>query len=80
VYQYGKGCSEDFGKAVKYYKLAADQGHPDAEYFMGYMFEYGRGVANNKDEAVRWYTLAMQHGNEDAKIALKRLAINNAYK
>ena len=73
MFEYGKGINNNYAEAVKYYKLASDQGHAEAAYALGYMFEFGKGVAKNNAEAVRLYRLAADQGNADAASGLKRL-------
>ena len=34
-YQYGTGVVKDEVEAVRYYKMAADQGHVDAQFMLG---------------------------------------------
>ena len=36
--------SQDFKKAVKWYKMAAEQGNDVAQYNLGNMYDYGNGV------------------------------------
>ena len=58
MYAEGKGVSKDEAEAVRWYRLAADQGHAEAQYFLGIMYADGRGVSKDEAEAVRWYRLA----------------------
>ncbi len=37
----GKGVSKDYAEAMKWYRKAADQGHPGACYCIGLMHEGG---------------------------------------
>jgi hypothetical protein len=61
------GVARDFAEAARVYRLAADQGHALAQYFLGLMFEYGQGVAQDYAEAVRLYRLAADQGLADAQ-------------
>jgi hypothetical protein len=47
-------------EAVRYYRLAAEQGHAAAQYSLGSCFELGEGVAQDMAEAVRYYRLASE--------------------
>ena len=58
MYANGEGVPEDDAEAVRWYRLAADQGHADAQYNLGWMYANGEGVVEDDAEAVRWYRLA----------------------
>ena len=44
-----------------YYRLAAEQGHTDAQYNLGMCYYSGVGVEQDTDEASCWFQLA-SHG------------------
>ena len=67
----GDGVPEDYGEAVKWYRLAADQGHAPASFTLGLMYDTGLGVPKDHDEAAKWYRKAADHGYGIAKSALK---------
>ena len=67
---FGRGVAQDYVEAVRLYRLAADQGHARARFFLGVMFYNGRGVAQDRAEAVRWYRLAAEQGDVDAQFNL----------
>ena len=58
AYHQGNGVPLDMEKCVKYTKLAADQGHVNAQYNLGVLYEHGEGTEKNIDEAVKLYTAA----------------------
>ena len=62
MYDSGKGVAEDAVEAVRWYRLAAEQGHAGAQFFLGQMYNSGKGVAEDAVEAVRWYRLAAEQG------------------
>jgi len=65
-YSYDEGLSGqaiDKKEAVKWYRLAADQGNADAQLFLGGMYNEGQGVLQDYKEAVKWYRLAAEQGN-----------------
>jgi TPR repeat protein len=64
---------QNYEEAVKWYRLAAEQGNVDAQYNLGCSYEDGEGVEQNHEEAIKWYRLAAEQGEEDAKEALARL-------
>ena len=43
-YDKGKGTPENNAEAIKWYRLAAEQGLSDAQYFLGRMYDDGDGV------------------------------------
>ena len=61
---------QDDAEAVRLYRLAADQGHADAQYNLGVMYANGQGVAQDDAEAVRLYRLAADQGDADAQYNL----------
>ena len=54
-------------EAVKWYRKAADQGHAQAQFMLGFMYRKGRGVVKDEVEAYKWLLLAGAQGSEDAK-------------
>jgi len=58
MYALGKGVPKDYSEAVKWYKLAANQGHAIAQYKMGISYDMGHGIPQNYKEAMKWYELA----------------------
>ena len=42
-------------EAVKWYRLAADQGHGEAQFNLGMMYAAGWGVPQDDTEVVKWY-------------------------
>ena len=67
---FGRGVAQDYVEAARLYRLAAEQGHARARFFLGVMFYNGRGVAQDDGEAVRWYRLAAEQGDSDAQYNL----------
>ena len=52
----------DYASALRWYRLAADQGQAEAQFSLGRMYELGRGVPQEDAEAVQWYRLAADQG------------------
>jgi TPR repeat protein len=71
-FQHGIGVVGNVAKAVKYYKLAADQGLAQAQNNYGWCLQNGTEVAKNLPEAARYYKMAADHGNTDAQRAYAR--------
>ena len=57
------GVPKNDREAVKWYRLAAEQGVAAAQYNLGLMYDNGDGVPENDREAVKWYRLAAEQGD-----------------
>ena len=57
----------DYEEAARWFKKAADQGLPEAQYQLGKCYEEGKGVSEDEVEAVKWYQKAAEHGLGEAK-------------
>ena len=53
----GQGVTQDFAEAMKWYRLAAEQGLAAALYNLGRIYAFGRGVPQDYVDAVKWYRL-----------------------
>ena len=63
-YVNGTGVPKDLKEAVRYFRLAADQGDAQAQLYLGGCYLNGSGVLK---EAVRYYRLAADQGNAHAQ-------------
>ena len=70
MYSSGLRVARDDAEAVRWYRLAAEQGNATAQTALGDMYSSGRGVAQDDAEAVRWYRLAAEQGDADAQYNL----------
>lgn len=71
----GEGQGHDYLRAFNLFKIAAEQGHPDAQYYLGYMYEKGLGdIRSNLTKAKVWYRKAAAQNQVSAIYALDRLA------
>ena len=70
MYDNGEGVPQDYAEAVKWYRLAAEQGHAKAQYNLGLMYDNGEGVPQDYAEAVKWYRLAAEQGDAAAQTNL----------
>ena len=71
-YYYGQkgdffNATQDYKKAVKYFRKAIEKGNADAKYFLGRCYEGGLGVQQDYEEAVKWYRKAVEQDNTDAQ-------------
>lgn len=51
----GEGIEKNAVEAARWWRIAARQGHPDAQYLYGWCLDNGYGVAENKTEAAQWF-------------------------
>ena len=70
MYSNGRGVPEDDTEAVRWFRLAADQGGALAQFRLGVRYANGEGVPEDDTEAVRWYRLAADQGNARAQYNL----------
>jgi len=72
----GFGVSMDDTLALKWYQMAADQGHAQAQCNMAVMYANGWGVPQSDEEALKLYILAAEAGVTEAQINVgKRYSI-----
>jgi hypothetical protein len=57
-YHEGRGVSQSYVEALRWFLMAANQNLPDAEFNVGVMYEKGRGVQPDYQEAGLWYRKA----------------------
>ena len=62
AYRNGIGVTQDYKTAVKWYKLAAEQGNPLALYNLGRLYYLGKGVPENLVYAHMWAQQASSNG------------------
>ena len=67
---YQLGGPEDLTEALRWFRLAADQGDATGQYALGLMYANGDGVREDDAEAVRWYRLAAAQGLAEAQSGL----------
>jgi len=58
---------QEYGEAAKWFREAAEQGDPAAQFNLGVLYETGQGVAQNFAEAVKWYHEAAEQGEPQAQ-------------
>lgn len=57
-YLTGRGVAQDFEKAAKFFRQAAERGHAAAQLSLGSMYANGEGLPKNNKEACFWMGLA----------------------
>lgn len=58
-------------EAIRWYRLAARQGHADAQFLLGSCYYAGRGVDRDQAKALRWYRSAAGQGHREAQAILR---------
>lgn len=66
----GKFGEEDECEALRWYYLAAKQGHAESEEEIALAYYYGDYLKKNYFEAAKWFARAKAHGNSDADFHL----------
>jgi TPR repeat protein len=62
----GQTIAHDAKKAVEYFRKAAEQDDPFAQYFLGQAYQQGSGVKADPIQAMAWFILAASHGHAKA--------------
>ena len=75
--EFEKGMSfyqeENYTEAVSWYKKAAEQGHPGAQYGLGVCYYNGDGVSQDYEQAKYWWKRSAVQGQRQARYMLKIL-------
>ena len=71
-YYYGRGVPQDYEKAVKWFRKAAEYGNAGAQYSLGDCYYYGNGVPQDYGKAVEWFRKAARQGDKDAQEVLRK--------
>ena len=75
MHEYASGVAQSYAEALRWYKLAAAQGHPFASFTVAQYHEQGRrGVRKNNAAAIRWYRRAQVPGHPHAACKLQELS------
>ena len=67
MYYKGQGVTQDYKEAVKWYRLAADQGYAAAQVNLGYMYANGQGVTQDYVRAHMWFNIGASSGDKNAE-------------
>jgi uncharacterized protein len=63
MYELGQGVPKDYKEAIKWCRVAAENGLAEAQFTLGFSYVEGRGVPKDYKEAIKWYRLAAAQGN-----------------
>ena len=76
---YGQNnTAKDLKIAAKFFQQAANKGHVQAQFYLGWSYEYGYGVEQNFRKAEEYYQKAADQGDQRAKEAIISLRIKLA--
>lgn len=70
---------KDPARAVYWYQLAAEHGHDDAQYNLGFMYVLGEGTTADVEQGLHWLSRSAEHGNTSAMRLLADLYANGYY-
>ena len=73
MYSRGEGLPEDDAEAVRWYRLAAEQGDALAQSNLGFMYGNGDGVPKDLVFAYMWFNFSAAQGNETAQSNEERI-------
>jgi hypothetical protein len=59
-----------YGEALPHLQAAAQQGHPRAQFRLGWMYGQGEGVEKDEAQSAYWYEKAAQQGHTTAQFNL----------
>ncbi len=65
MYDNGRGVTQDYAEAVRWYREAADQGLAAAQFNLGLMYYNGQGVTQDYAEAHMWLNVAASRASGD---------------
>ena len=62
--------ADDTAQAIEWFRKAAAQQYPPAEFQIGQLYDFGFGVVQSDGEALSWYRRAAEHGHAAAERAV----------
>jgi hypothetical protein len=71
-YEMGRGVTQDFAEALRWYRRGASAGNSAAMHRIGLAYEHGESVPASPGEAVRWYRKSAEAGDASAMAAVGR--------
>ena len=69
-YETGDGVGKDLAEAVKWYRMAAEEGHGQAAFELSKCYTFGFGVRKNRVTAGKWLRKAAEQGHVTAMFLL----------
>jgi TPR repeat protein len=85
MYEKGDGVPQHYNTALKWHRLAAEQGNASAQNSLGFMYANGGGVLQDFVYAHMWYNIAVISGksknaSKNRDIVAKRMNSNQIKK
>ena len=62
--------NKDYAQAIELFRKVAEQGHANAQNYLGHMYSDGLGVTQDDKQAFEWYRKAAEQGHADAQCSL----------
>ena len=78
MYDYGNGVLQDDAEAVKWYRLAAEQGNAAGQNNLGVLYVQGQGVLQDYVKAHMWGNIAAANGGDSSLRDLIAEALTSA--
>ena len=72
----GDGVGMDQSEAVKWYRMAAEHGLPDAVFELAKCYRFGIGVRRNRTTASKWLHKAAEQGHAKAMVMVGKLCLD----
>lgn len=79
LYYDGRGCEQDFTKAVYYYDMAAKFGNRQAQENLGYCYYYGRNIPVDYEKAFHYFALGAFDGHLISLYKIGDMYMNGYY-
>lgn len=72
----GDGIDRNQSEAVKWYRMAAEHGLPDAVFELAKCYRFGIGVRRNRTTASKWLHKAAEQGHTKAMVLVGKLCLD----
>jgi TPR repeat protein len=67
AFEKAQGVTQNYSKALEWYRKAAGQGLGTAEFSLGNLYFRGLGVSRDYEQALFWYQKAVSHSYINAQ-------------
>jgi hypothetical protein len=76
MYWNGMGVSKDAATAMRWYREAAEEGHPNSQFHMGVAYANAIHVARDDSLALEWMLRSAKQGDAQAQYQIGRIYAN----
>jgi uncharacterized protein len=73
-YYSGDGLEQDYGKAIKWFLMAAEQDDAQAQFNLGIMYGRGEGIGKDVNTSMQWLKKAADQGHAEAIIMFSKVS------